>query len=114
MHNAIVAVTALSTEQQFAVACIEGRTPLDELSDVAWRFADHHFDDFLVAQVGSGGKRIGNVVLESVVGAQYAGNSTLSVGAVRFGQFVLGDDQSGQLRIDSHRRPQPGYPSPDH
>ena len=100
-------------EQQLALGLVERGAPLDELADVPRRLADDHLDDLAIAQPGAGGERVGDVILEPVVGAQHAGDAALGVVAVGLLELVLGDDQRREPRIDRHRRPQPGDAAAD-
>ena len=75
--------------------------------------ADDPLDHRRVAQRAAGFERVGHVILEAVVGIEHAGDAALGPVAVRLLDALLGDDDDRQLRIDRHRRPQPGQPAAD-
>ena len=66
VDDAVMAVAAFAAEQQIAVfLVIEHRAPFDQLADVTRRFADHHLDDFAIAQIGARDERVGRRDLQN-------------------------------------------------
>ncbi len=114
VDDAAMAVPALAAEQQIAVLQVELRAPGDQIVDVVGRFADDHLDDFLIAEIRAGDHRVGDVVLEAVLGIDHSGDAALGVGAVGLFHRVLGDHQKREPWIDFHRGPQPGNAAADH
>ena len=113
VDDAAMAVAAFAAQEQLAVLDVELRAPVDQLLDLLRRFADDHLDDLAVAQPRAGDQRVGDVVLEAVLGIEHAGDAALGVGAVGLLHRVLGDHQHREPRIDLHRRPQPGDAAAD-
>ena len=95
-----------------AVCLVEVRAPVDQLVDPLGRFADDHLDDLRVAQPAAGGERVGDVVLEAVLGIEHAGDAPLGVVAVRLSQPVLGDHQHRELGSTASAARSPARPPP--
>ena len=92
---------------------VEVRAPVDQLLDVLGGFADDHLDDVGVAERAAGDERVGDVVLEAVLGIDHAGDAALGVGAVGLLDRVLGDHEHAEAGIDGDRGPQPGDAAAD-
>ena len=101
-----VRVPPLAGQRDLAVDLVEVRPPLDQLGDPPRRLADDHRDDLGVAEPLAGGERVGDVVLEVVLGVEHPGDPALGVGAVALADLVLGDDQDPVRLGDPERRPQ--------
>ena len=99
-----VRVAPLAGQGDLAVDLVEVRAPVDQLGDPLGRLADDHLDDLGVAQPLAGGERVGDVVLEVVLGVEHAGDAALGVGAVALADLVLGDDQDA-VRLGRPRAP---------
>ena len=67
--------------------------------------ADDHLDDLGVAQPLAGRQRVGDVVVEPVLGVEHAGDPSLGVVAVALAHLVLGDDQHAIRLGDPQRGP---------
>jgi hypothetical protein len=113
VHDAAMAVPALATEHQLALLRVEVRAPGDQLANVLRRLADHHLDNFPVAQIRSGNEGVIDVAVEVVLGIQNARDAALRERAVRLLHRVLSDHQQRQPRVDLHRSPQAGDAAPD-
>ena len=99
------AVAALAAQGQ--AAALRGRTCVPQAISSPIRSAASRttmLDDVPVAQRPAGDERVGDVVLEAVVGDEHAGDAALGVGAVGLVQPVLGDHQHRQPRTHAQRR----------
>jgi hypothetical protein len=113
MNDSPMAMAALAAEHQLTLFGIELRAPFDKLLNMMRRFADDHFDDFAIAQVGPRDERILNVAREIVLGIDDTRDAALGVRAIGFLHRVLGNHQQRKSRIDFHRGPQSGNPAAD-
>ena len=113
MNDAIVAVAPLARQRQTAAFLIELRPPFDQLEHSPRSLLHNRAHDLPVAQHAAGNERVSDVIIEAVVAAQYGGNSSLGISAVRKLKFRLGHDQNREFRIDFQRGSQPGQAAPD-
>ena len=105
--DSVVAVSSFATEQDLTVLLIKNGSPLDELPNVVWCFANHHFDDVGIAKISACCQGIGDMILDPIFGVKHTGDAALGVGAVRFLQSIFGDYQGRQLGINRHGCPHP-------
>ena len=82
-----------SPSADLAVDLVEVGAPVDQLADPVGRLAHDHLDDFGIAQALAGRQRVGDVVVEAVLGIEHAGDAPLGVVAVALAHLVLGHDQ---------------------
>ena len=113
MDDAVVAVAAFASQGQLSAGLVELGAPGDQFLDPLRGLADHLLDDRPVAQRAAGLERVADMVLEAVFGVHDAGDAALGVGAVRYGESILGDHQHRQPRIDGQGRPQAGQAAAD-
>ena len=108
-----VRVPPFERQRDLAVHLIEVRPPLDQLGDPPRRLADDHGDDLGVAEPLARRDRVGDVVVEGVLGIEHARDPPLGVGAVALPDLVLGDDQDPVRLGDPERRAEAREPSAD-
>ena len=101
-----VRVAPFAAQGDVAVDLVEVRAPVDQLADPVGRLADDHLDDLGVAQPLAGRQRVGDVVVEPVLGIEHAGDAPLGVVAVALADLVLGDDQHAIRLGDAQRSPE--------
>ena len=108
-----VRVAPFAAQGDVAVDLVEMRAPVDQLADPIGCLADDHLDDLGVAEPLAGGQRVGDVVVEPVLGVEDAGDPALGVVAVALADLVLGDDQHAVAARGSPARPgSPAIPPP--
>jgi hypothetical protein len=88
----MIAVAAL--DARFGV---KARAVGNEVVDLPGGLAHHHLDGGAIAQPGSGGQGVLDVVLEAIFRRAHGGDAALGVVAVALLQAVLGDDEGAQL-----------------
>ena len=91
VHDPVVAVPPLPAEFEATVAFVEPRAPGDELTDPGRGLADDGVHHGLVTEAGSGDERVGDVVVEPILGIDDAGDAPLGPLARLAAQIVLGD-----------------------
>ena len=100
-----VRVAPFAAQGDVAVDLVEVGAPVDQLADPVGCLADDHLDDLGVAQPLAGGQRVGDVVVEAVLGVEDPGDPSLGVMAVALADLVLGDDQDAIALGDPQRGP---------
>ncbi len=88
-----VRVASFAAQGDVAVDLVEMRAPVDQLADPHGCLADDHLDDLGVAEPLAGRQRVGDVVVEPILGVEDPGDAPLGVVAVALADLVLGDDQ---------------------
>ncbi len=114
MNDSTVAVAAFARESETTVLDIELGSPLDELLNLARRLMHDQFHHILVTKTITSNECIFNVVIEGIFGSTYAGEPALCIGAVAFGNPVLGGNQHRELWVYFQRSAEAGYPRAHH
>src|SRR6266536_4056444 len=98
MNDKAVPVAALARQGELTVLHVEARAEADQVVDLLGPLADDTLDDVGVAQAGTGGVRVLDVVLEAVLRSEDAGDAALGPGAVALLEAALGDEEHAQVR----------------
>ena len=77
VYDPAMAMPAFAAEHEFAFFGIEIRAPLDQLSNMLWRLAHHHFNNVAIAQIRTCNERIVDVALEVLLGPNDARDAAL-------------------------------------
>ena len=99
----MVAVPPFAAQFERTVAFVETRAPGNEFGDPPRRLANHRINDVAVAQPATGSERVGDMIVEAVLGIDHASDATLRPLARRALQVILRDDRHGKLRINGER-----------
>ena len=105
VDDAAMAVATLATERDVAaLAGIESRTESHQVADRLRCLLDELTHDRFVAQPGTCGEGVADVVLERVVGGEHACQTALRPRRAPRRQDVLGDDEHAAHRSGRERR----------
>ena len=100
-------------QRDMAVDLVEMSSPPDQLADPVGCLAHNHLDDFRIAQALARRERIGDVVVEPVVGIEHARDAPLGIVAVALAQLVLGHDEHAVMLGDAQSAAKSGNPAAD-
>ena len=114
VHDAVVAVSPFTAEFERAIRRVEPCAPVDQFADPARRLADHGVDHVLVAEAAPGGERVGDMVIEAVLGIDDSSDAPLGPLARRAGEVILRDHRHGEAAIDRQRRAETGEAPAEH